>query len=66
MEDDLNEEGMVRISINQNVVYEANPTTAMLETIELPLPEVQEINIQISGDAKLWDVGLAQLKYRWE
>lgn len=66
MEDDLNEAGMVRISINQNVVYEANPTTAMLETIELPLPEVQEINIQISGDAKLWDVGLAQLKYRWE
>ena len=66
IEDDSNKARMVRISINQDVVYEANPTTAMLETIELPLPEVQEINIQISGDAKLWDVGLAQLKYRWE
>lgn len=54
------------ISVNGEVVYDTSSTTAIMESIELPFDEISEIKIQVSGDAKLWDVGISKLKYWWQ
>ncbi|MGO0062976.1 VanZ family protein [Brevibacillus fluminis] len=36
------------------------------EAIVMPLPAANEITIAISGNAKLWDVGISEQKHWWE
>ncbi|RNB76440.1 VanZ family protein, partial [Brevibacillus fluminis] len=36
------------------------------EAIKLLLPTANEITITVSGNAKLWDVGISEQKHWWE
>nr|WP_317333486.1 hypothetical protein [uncultured Romboutsia sp.] len=44
-------------------MYDKSSTVSGMESMELPFDEITEIKIKISGDAKLFDVGVSKLKH---
>ncbi|BBH22516.1 hypothetical protein Back11_38610 [Paenibacillus baekrokdamisoli] len=40
-----------------------NPT---IETLNIPMDKIAEISIIVSGNAKLWDVGISEKKHWWQ
>ena len=62
--DDLN--GRAIIYVNGDLAYDANRTTYGMESIELNFDRISEVKIKVSGDAKLWDVGISKLKHGWQ
>jgi glycopeptide antibiotics resistance protein len=63
IEDGPNLNGRATIHVNGDVAYDTNSTTSGMESIELPFDRISEVKIKVSGDAKLWDVGVSKLKH---
>lgn len=66
IEDGTSLNGSATIYVNGDLAYNVNNTSPGMETIELNLDKVNEIKIKVSGDAKLWDVGISKLKHWWQ
>lgn len=52
-------DGQVKSQLNEQYNHEA-------EALDWPLDKINEITIIVSGNAKLWDVGISEMKHWWE
>lgn len=66
IEDGSNLKGRATIYVNGDIVYDNNRTSFGMESIEIPFDRINEVKIKVSGDAKLWDVGVSKLKHWWQ
>ena len=66
IEDGSNLKGRATIYVNGDIVYDNNRTSFGMESIEIPFDRINEVKIKVSGNAKLWDVGVSKLKHWWQ
>lgn len=66
IEEGSNLKGRATIYVNGDIVYDNNRTSFGMESIEIPFDRINEVKIKVSGDAKLWDVGVSKLKHWWQ
>ena len=63
IEDGADFNGRVIIYVDEKVVYDNKNTGFGMESVELYFDEMSQIKIKISGDIKLWDIGLSNMSY---
>ncbi|WP_144551352.1 VanZ family protein [Bacillus mycoides] len=66
--DNVDFKGEAKIIVDGQEVYRLNEQSLQgAESLqELPFNEVNELTISVSGNAKLWDVGIREMKHWWE
>ncbi|MED4714218.1 MULTISPECIES: VanZ family protein [Bacillus] len=66
--DNVDFKGETKIIVDGQEVYRLNEQASQgAEALrELPFNKVNELTISVSGNAKLWDVGISELKHWWE
>ncbi|MET3292397.1 UNVERIFIED_CONTAM: glycopeptide antibiotics resistance protein [Brevibacillus sp. OAP136] len=65
--DQVGSKGEVTIEVDGIGFAQLNDQyTQGAEAIVMPLPTANEITITVSGNAKLWDVGISEQKHWWE
>lgn len=66
IEDGAKLNGSAKIYVNGDLAYDTNAASYGMESIVLNFNRINEVKIIVSGNAKLWDVGISRLKFLWQ
>ncbi|WP_342440267.1 VanZ family protein [Paenibacillus sp. FSL L8-0436] len=67
IQDNGDSKGAVTVMADGNMVAQYNDEYSKeAEPLEIPFDTINEITIIVSGNAKLWDVGITEMKHWWE